>query len=132
MSVGTRLRACARVCGCVVSVAQAIGMDARIGLQYLQASAGFGGSCFKKDLLSLVYLCERLNLREVAAYWQKVVDMNELRKSVFATSIIDAMFHTVARKRIAIFGFAFKKNTCDARESPAMYVRVIDRNAVYV
>jgi UDPglucose 6-dehydrogenase len=106
----------------VREVAHAIGMDTRIGAQFLRAGVGFGGSCFKKDILNLVYLCEHYSLHEVAAYWEQVVKMNEYQQARFVSNIISAMFNTVAGKRIAIFGAAFKANTSDTRESPALNV----------
>lgn len=83
---------------------------------------GFGGSCFKKDILNLVYICEGLNLPEVAAYWQQVIDMNEYQKSRFSAKVIESLFNTVTDKRITLLGFAFKKDTGDTRESPAIDV----------
>nr|CAG4645433.1 EOG090X03RJ [Lynceus sp. MCZ IZ 141354] len=106
----------------VSEVARAIGMDSRIGPKFLQASVGFGGSCFQKDILNLVYISECLNLPKVAAYWQQVIDMNEYQRSRFSCRIIECLFNTVTDKHIAILGFAFKKNTGDTRESPAIYV----------
>ncbi|OXA61898.1 UDP-glucose 6-dehydrogenase [Folsomia candida] len=106
----------------ITEVAKAIGTDSRIGPKFLQASVGFGGSCFQKDLLNLVYISECLNLSEVAAYWQQVIDMNEYQKSRFAGKVVERLFNTITDKRIAMFGFAFKKNTGDTRESPAIYV----------
>ncbi|CAD7002323.1 unnamed protein product [Ceratitis capitata] len=106
----------------VSEVARAVGLDSRIGAKFLQASVGFGGSCFQKDILNLVYICEGLNLPEVAAYWQQVIDMNEYQKSRFSQKIIESLFNTVSDKRISIFGFAFKKNTGDTRETPAITV----------
>ncbi|KAG5678832.1 hypothetical protein PVAND_008466 [Polypedilum vanderplanki] len=106
----------------VSEVARAIGLDSRIGSKFLQASVGFGGSCFQKDLLNLVYICEKLNLPEVAQYWQKVIDMNEYQKERFAHKIIECLFNTVNEKRISVLGFAFKKNTGDTRETPAISV----------
>ncbi|KAJ6626571.1 UDP-glucose 6-dehydrogenase [Pseudolycoriella hygida] len=106
----------------VSEVAKAVGLDSRIGSKFLQASVGFGGSCFQKDILNLVYICEGLNLPEVAAYWQQVIDMNEYQKTRFSQKIIECLFNTVSDKRIAIFGFAFKKNTGDTRETPAITV----------
>nr|CAG4649212.1 EOG090X03RJ [Scapholeberis mucronata]SVE93531.1 EOG090X03RJ [Scapholeberis mucronata] len=106
----------------VSEVAQAIGMDSRLGSKFLQASVGFGGSCFQKDLLNLVYISESLNLTSVAAYWQQVIDMNEYQKQRFSQRIVQAMFNTITDKHITILGFAFKKNTGDTRESPAIYV----------
>jgi UDPglucose 6-dehydrogenase len=117
------LSAVCEVTGADVSeVARAIGLDSRIGSKFLQASVGYGGSCFQKDILNLVYICEGLNLPEVAAYWQQVIDMNEYQKKRFANKIIESLFNTVTDKRIAIFGFAFKKNTGDTRETPAISV----------
>jgi len=106
----------------VDEVAHAIGRDTRIGPKFLKASVGFGGSCFQKDILNLVYLCERFGLPEVAAYWEHVVRMNDWQKTRFARRIVAGLFNTVADKRIAVLGFAFKKDTNDTRESPAIYV----------
>jgi UDPglucose 6-dehydrogenase len=106
----------------VDEVANAIGMDSRIGPKFLKASVGFGGSCFQKDILNLVYLCEHFGLPEVAGYWEGVVKMNDWQKHRFATRIVRALFNTVADKRIAVLGFAFKKDTNDTRESPAIAV----------
>lgn len=106
----------------VSEVAHAIGSDTRIGPKFLQASIGFGGSCFQKDVLNLVYLCECLKLPEVANYWYQVVEMNDFQRTRFARRIIERLFNTVAGKKIAVLGFAFKKNTGDTRESPAIYV----------
>ncbi len=103
-------------------VARAIGHDSRIGPKFLKASVGFGGSCFQKDILNLVYLCESFGLPEVAAYWQSVIQMNDWQKSRFATRIVKALFNTVAGKRIAVWGFAFKKDTNDTRETAAISV----------
>lgn len=106
----------------VSEVAHAIGTDSRIGSKFLQASVGFGGSCFQKDVLNLVYLSECLNLPEVAAYWHQVIEMNNFQRTRFARRITQNLFNTVSEKQIAIFGFAFKKNTGDTRESAAIYV----------
>jgi len=106
----------------VAEVARAIGTDSRIGPRFLRASVGFGGSCFKKDILNLVYLCEHYSLYEVAAYWEQVVKMNEYQENRFVSNMVSAMFNTVAGKRIALFGAAFKANTSDIRESPALAV----------
>ncbi|CAG0920021.1 unnamed protein product [Notodromas monacha] len=106
----------------VSEVSQAIGMDSRIGPKFLQASVGFGGSCFQKDILNLVYICETLNLGEVADYWRSVVTMNDHQKRRFTNRVVTAMFNTVADKKIALLGFAFKKDTGDTRESPAICV----------
>ncbi len=106
----------------VDEVARAIGRDSRIGPKFLKASVGFGGSCFQKDILNLVYLCQHFGLPEVAAYWESVVKMNDWQKSRFAARIVRTLFNTVARKRIAIWGFAFKKDTNDTRESAAINI----------
>merc|ERR1739838_1214037 len=98
------------------------GADSRIGPKFLGASVGFGGSCFQKDILNLVYMCESEGLHEVAKYWQQVVDMNEHQKQTFAGKIISSLFNTVTKKKIAVLGFAFKKDTGDVRETPAMAV----------
>jgi len=106
----------------VDEVAHAIGRDSRIGPKFLKSSVGFGGSCFQKDILNLVYLCEFYGLKEVAAYWEQVVTMNDHQKQRFARNMVRTMFNTVSGKRIAIWGFAFKKDTNDTRESAAIYV----------
>lgn len=106
----------------VTEVAHAVGLDGRIGPRFLQASVGFGGSCFKKDILNLVYICKTLGLDDAAAYWQQVVDINEKQKERFVITMLRSMFNTLAGKKIAVFGFAFKADTGDIRESPAIYV----------
>lgn len=104
----------------VDEVAYACGRDTRIGSKFLKASVGFGGSCFQKDILNLVYLSTQLNLPEVAEYWKQVYTMNEYQKSRFVQKIISTLFNTITNKRIAILGFAFKKDTGDTRESAAI------------
>merc|ERR1712117_859025 len=106
----------------VTEVSRAIGADSRIGPKFLGASVGFGGSCFQKDILNLVYICESEGLHECAKYWQWVVDMNEHQKSAFTGKIISSLFNTVTNKKIAVLGFAFKKDTGDVRETPAITV----------
>ena len=106
----------------VQEVARAIGFDSRIGPKFLQASIGFGGSCFRKDILNLVYLCETYGLEEVARYWEQVVAMNEYQGDRFVGTVVKTMFNTVAGKRVAVFGFSFKANTGDTRDSPAIRV----------
>jgi UDPglucose 6-dehydrogenase len=106
----------------VDEVANAIGRDSRIGPKFLKASVGFGGSCFRKDILNLVYLCETFGLPEVGAYWDHVVRMNEWQKQRFSARIVKTLFNSVADKRIAVLGFAFKKDTNDTRESAAIAV----------
>lgn len=103
-------------------IARAIGSDARIGNKFLKASVGFGGSCFQKDILNLVYICESFGLPEVAEYWNQVVKMNDYQKRRFAHKIVSRMFNTVTGKKIAIFGFAFKKDTGDTRETASVFV----------
>jgi UDPglucose 6-dehydrogenase len=106
----------------VDEVARAIGTDSRIGPKFLKSSVGFGGSCFQKDILNLVYLCEHFGLNQVAQYWEQVVVMNDYQKRRFAERIVRTMFHTVSDKKIAIWGFAFKKDTNDTRESAAIHI----------
>jgi UDPglucose 6-dehydrogenase len=106
----------------VDEVAYAIGTDSRIGPKFLKASVGFGGSCFQKDILNLVYLCEHFGLPEVAAYWNSVIKMNDYQKHRFSRRVISSMFNTVSDKKIAVLGFAFKKDTNDTRESAAIYI----------
>lgn len=106
----------------VQEVSKAIGMDKRIGNRFLNASVGFGGSCFQKDILNLVYLCEQFGLHEVAEYWDQVVKMNDWQKKRFADRMIQQMFGNISGKKLSIFGFAFKKDTHDTRETPAISV----------
>jgi UDPglucose 6-dehydrogenase len=106
----------------VDEVAAAIGTDSRIGPKFLKASVGFGGSCFQKDILNLVYMCEHFGLHEIAAYWEQVVMMNDHQKARFSRNMVKTMFNTVSDKRLAIWGFAFKKDTNDTRESAAISV----------
>jgi len=112
-------------------ISKAIGSDPRIGNKFLKASVGYGGSCFQKDILNLVYICESFGLKEVADYWHQVVLMNDYQKRRFSHKIVRAMFNTITGKKIAIFGFAFKKDTGDTRESSAAYVMkdLIDERA---
>ncbi|KAJ3103940.1 UDP-glucose 6-dehydrogenase 1 [Phlyctochytrium planicorne] len=104
----------------VDEVAYACGLDTRIGPKFLKASVGFGGSCFQKDILNLVYLSESLHLPEVAEYWKQVVTMNEYQKKRFSERVVRRLFNTITNKKVAVFGFAFKKNTGDTRESAAI------------
>jgi UDPglucose 6-dehydrogenase len=106
----------------VEEVATAVGKDSRIGPKFLKASVGFGGSCFQKDILNLVYLCQQYGLDEVADYWQGVISINDYQKNRFANRIQQALFNTVNGKKIAFWGWAFKKDTNDTRESAAIYV----------
>jgi UDPglucose 6-dehydrogenase len=106
----------------VSEISRAVGMDDRIGKRFLQASVGFGGSCFQKDILNLVYLCETYGLDECAAYWNQVILMNDYQKKRFSEKMVSKMFNTVTGKKISILGYAFKKDTGDVRETPAMFV----------
>lgn len=106
----------------VSEISRAVGMDARIGKKFLNASVGFGGSCFQKDILNLVYLCETYGLDECAAYWNQVIIMNDYQKKRFSEKVVSKMFNTVTGKKIAIMGYAFKKDTGDVRETPSMFV----------
>lgn len=106
----------------VDEVANAIGKDSRIGPKFLKASVGFGGSCFQKDILNLAYLCGHFGLPEVSAYWESVVKINDWQKHRFAGRIVRELFNTVTGKRIAILGFAFKKDTNDTRETAAIAI----------
>merc|ERR1712203_424387 len=121
-SINSISQLCDRTGADVGEVSRAVGTDTRIGPKFLSASIGFGGSCFQKDILNLVYICEQFGLTEVAAYWQQVVDMNEHQKTTFTSRIVQSLFNTVTKKKICIFGFAFKKDTGDVRETPALTV----------
>ncbi len=103
-------------------VSKAVGKDKRIGPEFLNASVGFGGSCFQKDILSLVYLCKYYNLREVASYWEAVIKINNYQRNRFSKKIIQSLFGSVSEKKICILGWSFKKNTNDSRESSAIVV----------
>jgi UDPglucose 6-dehydrogenase len=115
----------------VAEVSRAIGMDSRIGPKFLNAGPGFGGSCFRKDILNLVYLCEYYQLNEVAAFWEQVVSLNDYQMDRFVKRILQAMFNTLAGKKLAIFGFAFKPDTGDTRDAPAIYIckRLLEERA---
>ena len=106
----------------VQEVARAIGTDSRIGPKFLQAGPGFGGSCFQKDILNLVYLCGHYGLHEVAAYWQSVVELNTWQQHRIARLVVNKLFGTVTGKRLAVLGFAFKADTNDTREAPAIRI----------
>ncbi len=118
----------------IAEVSKAVGMDSRIGSKFLSASVGFGGSCFKKDILNLVYLCQHYSLHEVADYWESVVRINQYQQERFILNMLTTMFNTLAGKRICLFGFAFKANTGDTRESPAIYItkRLLEEKAEIV
>ena len=106
----------------VTEVSRAIGMDSRIGSKFLNAGPGFGGSCFRKDILNLVYLCEYYQLNEVASFWEQVVSINDYQMDRFVKRILQAMFSTLVGKKLAVFGFAFKPDTGDTRDAPAVYI----------
>ena len=106
----------------VNEVARAIGTDSRIGSKFLKASVGFGGSCFQKDILNLVYISRSYGLQEVADYWEQVIIMNDHQKRRFASNIVKTLYNTVSGKKIAMLGWAFKKDTNDTRESASIYV----------
>ena len=106
----------------VDEVARAVGTDKRIGPYFLKASVGFGGSCFQKDILNLVYLCESCGLKEVADYWAQVIKINDWQKERYCRRVLSTMFNTISGKKLSLLGFAFKKDTGDTRETAAMYV----------
>ena len=113
---------CERTDANIAEVSRAIGTDSRIGSKFLSASVGFGGSCFQKDILNLVYIARSFGLQEVADYWEQVIIMNDYQKKRFADHIISTLYNTVSGKKIAFYGWAFKKDTNDTRESAAIYV----------
>jgi len=115
-------------------IALAVGTDSRIGDKFLNASVGFGGSCFQKDILNLVYLCRYYGLDEVADYWESVVKINDYQKERFILTMLHTMFNTLVDKKICLFGFAFKANTGDTRESPAIHIsrRLLEEKAELV
>jgi UDPglucose 6-dehydrogenase len=121
-SINSLSALCEKTGANIDELSKAIGMDHRIGPHFLKASVGFGGSCFQKDILNLVYLCKYYGLNEVAEYWHQVVKINDYQKDRFAQKIIDHFGSDLTGKRIAILGWAFKANTNDSRESPAIYV----------
>merc|ERR1719300_1839425 len=130
-SINTMSAVCEATGADVSEVAQAIGRDTRIGPKFLQASVGFGGSCFQKDILNLVYISECLNLPEVADYWSQVISLNNYQRDRFARRIVEGLFNTVTGKQIAVFGFSFKKDTGDTRESAGIYIcqRLLEEGA---
>ena len=121
-SINATSALCERTGADVDEVARAVGMDSRIGPKFLKASVGFGGSCFQKDILNLVYLCHYFGLPEVADYWEQVIKMNDYQKHRFAQMVITTLFNTVSGKKLAMLGWAFKKDTNDSRESASIYV----------
>ena len=106
----------------ITDVSKAIGLDKRIGKFFLNAGPGFGGSCFKKDILNLIYICNHYGLKEVSSYWQKVLDINDWQQHRIVKEIVNKLFGTITDKKLAIFGFSFKANTNDTRESPSKYI----------
>lgn len=121
-SINAMSELCEKTGADVNEVARAIGMDSRIGSKFLKSSVGFGGSCFQKDILNLVYIAKSYGLYEVADYWEQVIIMNDHQKRRFAKNIIKTLYNTVSGKKIAFLGWAFKKDTNDTRESAAIYV----------
>jgi len=116
----------------IEEIAYAVGTDSRIGNKFLKPSVGFGGSCFKKDILNLTYICKYYGLDEVADYWLKIVEINEYQKNRFVLKILEEMFNTLSGKKIALFGFAFKANTNDTRESAAITIakKLVEERAI--
>ena len=121
-SINSLSALCEKTGSDIDEITQAIGSDSRIGSKFLKSSVGFGGSCFQKDILNLVYLCRQFNLPEVADYWLQVIKINDYQKNRFVKNIIYSLFNTVSGKKITILGWAFKKDTNDTRESAAIYV----------
>lgn len=121
-SINAMSELCEKTGADVNEVAKAIGMDSRIGPKFLKASVGFGGSCFQKDILNLVYISKSYGLNEVADYWEQVIIMNDHQKRRFSNKIVQTLYNTVAGKKIAFLGWAFKKDTNDTRESAAIYI----------
>ncbi|OCB76577.1 UDP-glucose 6-dehydrogenase [Flavobacterium crassostreae] len=121
-SINAMSELCEKTGADVNEVAKAIGMDSRIGAKFLKASVGFGGSCFQKDILNLVYIAKSYGLNEVADYWEQVIIMNDYQKRRFSNKIVQTLYNTVSGKKITFLGWAFKKDTNDTRESAAIYV----------
>ncbi|MBF7090662.1 UDP-glucose 6-dehydrogenase [Flavobacterium sp. ALJ2] len=121
-SINAMSELCEKTGADVNEVARAIGMDTRIGSKFLKASVGFGGSCFQKDILNLVYIAKTYGLHEVADYWEQVIIMNDHQKRRFSNKIVKTLYNTVSDKKITFLGWAFKKDTNDTRESAAIYV----------
>ncbi len=121
-SINALSELCEKTGANIDEVAKAIGMDSRIGAKFLKSSVGFGGSCFQKDILNLVYIAQSYGLHEVADYWEQVIVINDHQKRRFANNIIKTLYNTISGKKIAFLGWAFKKDTNDTRESAAIYV----------
>jgi UDPglucose 6-dehydrogenase len=133
-SINSMSALCEKTGANISDVATAVGMDNRIGSKFLRASVGFGGSCFKKDILNLVYLCRYYGLHEVADYWESVISINQYQQERFIVKMLNAMFNSLSGKKICLLGFAFKANTGDTRESPAIFIakRLVEENAEVV
>lgn len=134
-SINSISELCEKTGANVKEVAKSIGMDSRIGSKFLNASVGFGGSCFQKDILNLVYIAKTYGLNEVADYWEQVIIMNNHQKTRFTSNILSTLYNTVSGKKIAMLGWSFKKDTNDTRESAAIYVAdglLEERAQVYV
>ena len=121
-SINSLSALCEKTGANILEVSKAIGMDSRIGDKFLKPSVGFGGSCFQKDILNLVYLCKSYKLDEVAEYWHQVVKINNYQKNRFLNLIIDNIHQPYGDKQITLYGWSFKKNTNDSRESPAIFI----------
>ena len=121
-SINSLSALCEKTGASIQEVSRAVGLDHRIGDKFLNASVGFGGSCFQKDVLNLVYLCQTYGLTEVAEYWHQVIKMNDYQKNRFATLMAEHIETHNQTKNIGLLGWAFKKNTNDSRESAAIYV----------
>ena len=134
-SINSLSELCEKTGADIDEVATAIGMDSRIGSKFLKTSVGFGGSCFQKDILNLVYICKSLGINKVADYWEQVIIMNNHQRTRFAKNIVSSLYNTIAGKKITILGWSFKKDTNDTRESAAIYVAdmLLDEEAyIYV
>lgn len=123
-SINAMSEICEKTGADIDEVSKAVGMDSRIGSKFLKASVGFGGSCFQKDILNLVYIAKSYGLDQVADYWEQILLMNEHQKQRFSDNIVNTLYNTVSDKKIAFLGWAFKKDTNDTRETPA--IRVAD------
>ncbi len=121
-SINAMSELCEKTGADVNEVAKAIGMDSRIGSKFLKSSVGFGGSCFQKDIMNLVYIAKSYGLQQVADYWEQVIIMNDHQKNRFSKNIVSTLYNTIADKKIAFLGWAFKKDTNDTRESAAIYI----------
>ena len=106
----------------VNEVAKAVGTDSRIGIKFLKSGPGFGGSCFKKDILNLVYICKSLGLLEVASYWEGIMKINDWQQDRIYKAVVDKLYGNISGKKIVILGFSFKANTNDTRNSPSIKI----------